>query len=115
MTKPRSILIWGNEDILSSSIELFLDARENWNVVNLSNTDDLEALMRAVEATRPDIVIINQECQANRVNLPLGFLMDYPAIKVITINLENNAMEVYSSQKITVKQTSDLIAAIESK
>ena len=113
MTKTRSILIWGNEDILSSSIELFLDANEKWNVVNLSNKDDLEALTMAVDATQPDIVIINHGYQNDLTNLPLQFLMDHPGIKVITLNLENNAMEVYSKQEILVKQASDLIAVIE--
>ena len=111
----RSILIWGNEDILSSSIELFLEANKNWNVVNLSNNDDLNILIQAMETMQPDIVIINQDPWNNPTNLPLEFLKDHPAIKVIIVNLENNAMEVYSKQKIIVKQASDLIAVIDNE
>ena len=113
MTKPKKIVVWGSEDILSSSIEFFLAAKEDWNVVSISNHEDLDALISAVETTQPDIVIINQACNADLTNLPLQLLQDHPAIKVITIGLENNVMDVYSKQKVLVKQAADLITVIE--
>ena len=115
MAKSKMIVIWGRGDILSSSIELFLAAKADWKVVSVSNKEDLDALILAVETTQPDIVIIHRGCLDDRTNLSLQFLQDHPAIKVITINLENNAMDVYSKQKIMVKQASDLIAVIESE
>lgn len=113
MTSARSILIWGNDNILSSSIELFLDAQGDWDVVNLPGEDDLAILIQAVETTQPDIVIINRKWRSSQIDLPLRFLKDHPGIKVITVNLEDNALEVYSKQEFMVKQTSDLIAVIE--
>lgn len=115
MAKSKMIVIWGRGDILSSSIELFLAAKADWKVVSVSNKEDLDALILAVETTQPDIVIIHRGCLDDRTNLSLQFLQDHPAIKVITISLENNAMDVYSKQKILVKQASDLIAVIESE
>jgi DNA-binding NarL/FixJ family response regulator len=113
MTKPKMIVVWGSGDILNSSIDLFLAGREDWKVVSVSNKDDLDALILAAENTQPDIVIIHQGCYSNPPDLPLQFLQAHPAIKVIKISLENNAMEVYSKQKIIVKQASDLIKVIE--
>lgn len=79
------IVVWGREDLLSSSIEHFLAAKEDWKVVSISNKEDLDALILAVETTQPDIVIIHQGCHNDPTNLPLQFLQDHPAIKVITI------------------------------
>ena len=107
--------MWGGEDILSSSIELFLAAKEDWKVVRISNNEDLDALLFAVSTAHPDIVIIHQGCPNDPTNLPLQLLQDHPAIKVITISLDNNAMEVYSKQKMMVKQASDLITVIENE
>jgi len=115
ITKAKMVVVWGREDLLSSSIEYFLATKEDWKVVSISNKEDLDALILAVETTHPDIVIILQGDHNGLTNLPLQLLQDHPAIKVITISLENNAMEVYSKQKIMVKQVSDLITVIENE
>jgi DNA-binding NarL/FixJ family response regulator len=113
MPKSKMIVIWDSEDILSSSIEFLLAGKEDWKVIHISNKADLDALIRAVETTQQDIVIIQQACQNEPANLPLHLLQDHPTIKVITISLKNNLMDVYSKQKIMVKGTSDLINVIE--
>jgi DNA-binding NarL/FixJ family response regulator len=115
MAWSKMIVIWGSENILSSSIELFLADKADWKVVRISNKEDLDALILAVEATKPDIVIIHQGCHADPTNLPLQWLQDHPAIKVITISLEDNLLDVYSKQKKKVKQASDLISVIENE
>ena len=115
MTKSKMIVIWDGEDILSSYIKSFLAAQEGWQVISIANKDGLVALKLAVETRQPDIVIIHQGYQNGPPNLPMQLLQDYPAIKVIAINLENNLMEIYSHQKILAKQASDLIAVIENE
>ena len=115
MTKSKMIVVWGDEDILSSAIEFFLASKADWKVVNISKKDNVNALIRAVKTSQPDIVILHggkDDCVAN---LPLRLLQDHSAIKVITISLENNSMEVYTRQNIWVKQPSDLISVIENE
>jgi len=115
MTKPKMIVLWGSEDILSSSIEYLLSAKAGWKVVSISSKEDLDALILAVETTQPDIVIMNMDCHNDRINSTLQLLQDYPAIKVIMVSLEDNLMQVYSKQNIMVKQASDLITVIENE
>ena len=113
MAKSKKIVIWDCEDILSSSIKFFLAAKEDWQVVSIVEKGGLETLKQAVETTQPDIVIIHQAYHNVSTNLSLQLLQDYPVIKVITMSLEDNLMEIYSKQKILIKQASDLIAVIE--
>ena len=115
MTNSKVIVMWGSEDILSSSIEHFLSAKADWKVVSISNKEDLETLILAVEPTQPDIVIIHQGCHNKPTDLPLQFLQDRAVIKVIRVSLEDNLMDVYSKQKILVTQASDLITVIENE
>ena len=115
MQKPKLIVIWDEEDILSSYIGLYLAAREDWKVVRVSSKEELEALIPLIEKAKADVVIIHQRCHNDSFKFQLDFIRDQPTFKVITINLENNAMEVYSKQKIMVQQASDLIAAIENQ
>ena len=115
MTKPKKIVLWGCGDILSTSLEVFLAAKSNWEVVSISSEADQEALILAVESTQPDIVIICQECHSCSSYLPLKLLEDHPPIQVFLISLENNMVDVYSKQRVWVKQTSDLVTAIENE
>lgn len=114
MTSTKRILVWSSENILGSSIKLFLAAREDWVVTSMTDQEDQAALILAVESEQPDVVIIHRECfDSDPAQLMLQFLIDHPNIKVVTVSLENNAVEVISKQKILVQQASDLIAAIE--
>lgn len=115
MTNAKMILIWGGEDILSSSIEFILSAKDDWKVVSISNQEGCGTLSMALETTQPDIVIIHQGFHHDPTQLALQLLQDHPAIKVIMINLENNVIEVYSKQKILAKEASDLITVIENE
>jgi hypothetical protein len=115
MPKSKMIVVWGSEDLLSTSIKFFLASKEDWKVVSILNKEDQETLIQFVETTMPDIVIIHQGCHSVQSNLPMRLLQKNPALKVITISLENNMMEVLSKQKIMVKQASDLITVIENE
>lgn len=113
MAKEQMILLCGGEDILSSSIEFTLSAREDWKVISISNLGGCETVRKAMETLNPDIVIIHQEFHPDPKQLMLQLLQDHPAVKVLMISLENNLIEVYSKQNILAKDASDLITVIE--
>lgn len=109
----KTIVLWGREDLLSTSVELFLTGQKGWNVVNISSEDDFEALIQAVDKVNPDVVILQQGNRAGNSNLPIKLLKDHPGLKVITVSLNDNLMEVYSKQNILIKSASDLISVVE--
>jgi N-dimethylarginine dimethylaminohydrolase len=114
MVKPKTIVLWGREDLLSSSVELFLTAQKGWKVISISNEESFDALLLAVEKVHPNVVIIHQGDRSTNSSLPMQLIQDYPGLRVITVSLQNNLMEVYSKQNILVKAASDLISAVES-
>ena len=107
------IVLWGQEDLLSSFVELYLTAQKGWNVVNISIEQNLEILIQAIDKLNPDVVIIQQGDRTCHSTVPAVVLQNHPWLKVITLNLNNNLMEVYSKQNILVKSASDLIAVVE--
>ena len=111
--KSKTIVLWGREDLLSSSVELFLTDQKGWKVVNISDEENFDVLIQAVEKVNPDVVIILQGDRACHSNAPMILLQDHPGLKVITLNPKNNVMEVFSKQNILVKSASDLISVIE--
>jgi hypothetical protein len=113
MTKSKTIVLWGREDLLSSSVELFLTAQKGWHVISISDEENFDALLLAVDKVHPDVVILQQGDRAGNSNLPIKLLQDHPKLKVITVSLNDNLMEVYSKQNILVKSASDLISVVE--
>jgi len=111
---PKTIVLWGRGDLLSSSVELFLSTQKGWHVINLPNDENPETLVKAVDELSPDVVIIHQQNGDGDLNLPANLLQRRPGLKVITVNLENNVLEIYSKQDITVTSASDLITAVKS-
>ena len=111
--KSKTIVLWGREDLLSTSVELFLTAQKGWKVVNISIEESLDTLIKAVDEVKPDVVIIHQGNRAGNSNLPTVLLQDHPGLKVIAVSLDDNLMEVYSKQNILVTSALDLISAVE--
>jgi DNA-binding NarL/FixJ family response regulator len=113
IAKSKMVVIWGGDDLLSTSIEYFLATKEDWKVVSISNKEDLDALLRVDDPPRLDIVIIHSGYQSVDAKIPESLLQNHPTIKVILLSLENNLLEIFSKQKMLIQQSSDLISAIE--
>lgn len=111
--KSKTIVLWGREDLLSTSVELLLTAQKGWKVINIPIEETLDALMKAMDEVKPDIVIIPREDHADHLKLPTVLFDNYPKLKVITVSPDNNLMEVYSKQDILISSAFDLISAIE--
>ena len=111
--KSKTIVLWVLDDLLSSSVELFLTAQKGWNVINISDEQHLNTVLQIVDKVNPDVVILHKEKQTGRLDVPHVLLQNHPNLKVITVSLKNNLMEVYSKQNILVKSTADLISAVE--
>ncbi len=112
MAKSKTIVVWGDQDLLGSSIEYFLSGK-GWRVFCISTKEELEALIQAAETETVDILIIHSGRHDDFANHPLLLLRDHPSIRVISVSLEDNMVEVYSKQKVVVKQAADLMTVIE--
>jgi DNA-binding NarL/FixJ family response regulator len=113
MTKSKRIVLWGLEDLLSSSVESYLSHQEGWQVVNISDEKDFEALIQEIDRLHADIVIIPYPDLVGIADMPLKIFHRHPKVKVITVNLQNNILEVFGKQKIMITAASDLISVIE--
>ena len=113
MKKTKTILLWGKDDLLSSSVEHFLTIEKTWKVINIPIEEDHQILLQALEKINPDVVIIQMGDSERNSNLPAILMQDHPGLKVMTLSLNNNLMEVYSKQDILVRTGADLISIIE--
>ena len=113
MRKSKTVILWGREDLLIMGFESYISERLNWEVIRISDNQSIDFLTQRVDEVNPDVVIIYQGDCASTSYLPAQLIQDHPGLKVITSSLENNLIEVYSKQKVMMKEVSDLLSVIE--
>ena len=110
--ETKKIVLWGQEDLLSSSVELFLTAQKGWHVLKISQEENFEALVLEVEEFHPDVVIIQQGDYASKSYPLMKLIQNHPKLKVITVSLRDNMMEVYSKENVLIESASDFISVV---
>lgn len=113
MVKPRTAILWGRADLLGEAIESILSSAEKWQVIKMLGNPDARALTREVERLRPEILIINQRHCTDGFPAPLNIMESFPELIIITINPDNNLVEIFNKQKIRIKEVSDLLSVID--
>ena len=109
----RTIILWGQDDVLMMAIETLLGTEGGWKMVRVSDELDDVSLAQLIEQVTPDVVIVHESTLSGNVRLLIKFIQDYPNLKIITIGLENNKMDIYNKKTICIRESSDLLAAIE--
>ena len=113
MLKSKTIVLWGREDLLNSSVKIFLAAQEGWRVISIPEEEKFEALIVTVAKVHPDVVIIQQRDRSINSYPLMKLIQDHPGLRVITVSLKDNLMEVYSKQDILIESASDFISVVE--
>ena len=113
MQNSRKAILWGLEDLLGWTVEFFLGTKHGWEVINISKREDIDNLIQEVEKVCPDVIIFCKDDCENDADALMKLLQSCPEGKVISVNRENNAIEIFKKQEIWLKEVSDLMTAID--
>lgn len=107
----RKIIVWGQDNLLARAIDQILTTRLAWDVTRMMNTDG-ECLLQTVDMIKPKVVVL---CHVDVEDLALVFhlLGSQPEIRVITVGLENNVVNVYSHHNFILRGGSDFVSVVE--
>lgn len=115
MNKPlKMIIIWGSETIFGSSLQNLLAPRSDWNVVGVRNLEEFDSLIVPLQLNGPQIVIVLQAELGEGSDMYLQLLQRRSNLRLITVSTQNNMLNIYSKRTLQIKETADLISAIES-
>ena len=112
-TQTRKAVLWGQEDLLSRAVSLLLESGMTWEVLRVQGDGNVERLIQKIKKVNPDVVILCQERANGDSILPLRVINEQLCPKVVTLNLENNLMQVYSRQNIIIQGVTDLLSIID--
>jgi hypothetical protein len=115
MTKPKTAILWGQDDLLAQAMEIFLMDRESWEVSRIPTNECTCSLVEQVRKVKPDLVILHQGKHSDNSDPLMELIKEQPDLRLITVCLENNVMQVYSKRSITVRKVSDLLSVIEDR
>ena len=112
-TLEKTVILWGQDDVLTRAVENLLTTKGDWKVIRISDDLDEVTLAQVVEQVTPDVVIVHEGVFSGDMRPLIKFVQDYPKLKIITIGLENNKMDIYNKNTVCIKESSDLLAAIK--
>jgi hypothetical protein len=110
----KTIILWGPDGLLTWYMNYLLDGQSNWKVIRLFDEMGATQLLVEIEKLHPSVVIIYQEQDYRPTHLSQQILTKFPTLKVITVNLENNFLEVQNQQRIRIRDLSDFLTILES-
>jgi hypothetical protein len=115
MPNPKTVILWGQNDLLTKAMEMFLTAGESeaWNIIKLAADQCIAALVEQVQTIQPDLVIFSQTNPGDDSDQLGKLIQEQPDLRMIAVSLENNVMQIYSKRSITIRQVSDLLSVIE--
>ena len=115
VVNTRKAIVWGRDDLLARVVNHVLGAGKALDIVEVSNIEPEEKLFREVQRVKPDVVILCQEKIEDNPTLPLKLIWNRQNIRVISIDMVGNFIQVYSKYNVVLQSASDLLTVVEGR
>jgi hypothetical protein len=112
-SSSQTVILWGPENLLAGAVEFFLKTKVDWEVIRISFDRGVDYLVQQVHDTKPDVVILCQETDSGDPALLAQLDQIQFCLKVVTVSMESNRIQVYSKQTVMMRDVSDLLAVVE--
>ena len=109
----KCLLALSNPNILGAGVERLLSSTDNLELVSFP-IQDTSGLLEAIQLVQADVVLIEDEALMEPDCLT-SLLMTRPGLLVIQIESENNRLQIYEHQHLSIQNPSELITLIQSR
>jgi hypothetical protein len=110
---PKTVFLWGREELLMRAVEHLLVQKHEWHAIRISSEWDEETMALKLKGIFPDVLVVSESVLMDDGYRLIQIVEEYPKLKIITINLENNLIEIYHKQTLGINEASDLLEIIE--
>lgn len=111
----RKAILWGPESLLADSVEYFLKTGADWDVVKISSESGIDHLIQQVRSIKPATIILCQETDTSDKDVLMHLDQAQFCLKVVTVSMESNVLQVYSKHKVIMRDVSDLLSVVETE
>ncbi len=113
MGGPKTIFFWGCENCFNAEANPLLHHQE-WEVIRIPETANLETVAHKIEKEHPNIVFIERKEDCTDIDIAWQLACKNPGIKIIMIDWKNDWIETYCKQSVYVYNIGDLLSVVES-
>jgi len=115
VVNTRKAIVWGRDDLLARVVNHVLGANKALDIVEVSSIEPEEKLFREVQRVKPDVVILCQEKIEDNPTLPLKLIWRRQTLRVISVDMVGNFVQVYSRCNAVLQNASDLLSIVEGR
>jgi hypothetical protein len=115
MVNTRKAIVWGRDDLLARVVNHVLGANKSLDIVEVSSIDPEENLFGEIQRVKPDVVILCQEKIEDNPTLPLKLIWNCQTLRVISVDMVGNFVQVYSKYNVVLQNASDLLSVVEGR
>lgn len=101
--------------MLSSYVEKLLTSHNGWKVISIPIKQKVGDVVQMAAEVDPHLIIIQNGGYPRDIDILTILMQCRRGLKVMTLNLNSNLMEIYSRQETLIKSAVDLISVIEAK
>jgi hypothetical protein len=109
------IILWGRDDVLAHAMESLLAARGSWEIVRIYAEQGEDYLLEQARRIQPSMIILYAGDCAGGKDLPIRLIQNQPELRVATVSIENNLIQICEKYSRVIRESSDLLAIIEDK
>lgn len=107
----RRVLILENELLLNAGVRSLLSKQEDLEVLATKFSGHLE-IFKIIDTFRPDVIVMDEEEMAESGGALVTSVKGYSKLRTVVVHWEHNQIEIYDSQKVTVRALEDFLAVI---
>jgi hypothetical protein len=112
LLKTTVVLFCQSDTVLDLGILSVLNAASGWILIRIV-PDDIAPLLKAIENSHPDAVILSQRSYSAQHSLFRNLLTNLPPIRILSVCMESNHVCVNLNQVVRIEKASDLINLIQ--
>ena len=111
----QKAILWGRDDLLARALESFLAARGTWEIIRILPEQGEDYLLEQAKKIQPKVIILYPGDCAAENDLPIRLIQNQPVLRVATVSMENNLIEIYQKYNRIIRESSDLLSIIEDR
>jgi len=113
VSDEKTAIVIGKENLLGYVVEQLLDSVKNWKTIRMTEDVDKKVSVTDIKNLNPEIVILCQKDQSIEIELLMRLLDECPGLKVVTVEMESNSIQVYSKQRVWIKNSAEFLSIVE--
>ncbi len=107
----KLVMIVNPESLWTTGVERLLDDASGVDTI-VSRLDNEIDLIRSIDNLHPDVVIWDESLHFIHPWVVATLLKNCPELAIVVVGIFENRVQIYYKREITVKQPTDLLAAI---